>query len=218
MIFIAELGLNHHGNIDKAKRMADKCKALGATYIKFQFYNPWKVLGKEHPDLQYAVQCQFSRQQHEELRKYIGDQYMVSVFDVGDIPWANTLCKAHKIASRMNKNQEFIAKIENTKKPVFMSIQPTMSTRIPDRFNLLWCIREYPSFKKDILSYPYRGFGLSSHCPDWEASARAIELGARVVENHICESREELGCDISSSITIEEYKDLIESSHNICGK
>lgn len=218
MIFIAELGINHHGSIDKAKRMADKAKALGATYIKFQYYNPTAVLGAQHPDLQYAKQCQFSRQQHETLRNYIGDKYMVSVFHVGDIGWADTLCKAHKIASRMNKNQEFISLIERCKKPTFMSIQPEMSTHIPDRFQLMWCIREYPSFKSDILQYPYKYFGLSSHCPDWEASAKAIELGARVVENHLCESKEELGCDISSSLTFEEYGDLIASANQICGK
>lgn len=213
MIWIAEIGINHHGNIDKAKRMALKAMECGATYIKFQYYNPERVLGHKHPDLQYAKQCYFSRQQHEELRKFIGEKYLVSVFNVGDIGWANSLCSAHKIASRMNTNTEFISKIEDTKKPVFMSIQPELGIRIPERFRLMWCIREYPSFKEDVLKYPYnKHFGLSSHCPDPSATLEAVKQGAEVIENHVCESREELGCDISSSLTLDEYQILIKTS------
>lgn len=212
MIYIAEIGINHDGDMVKAKRMASKALDCGATYVKFQYYSPEKVLGRDHPALQYAKQCYFSRMEHEELRKYVGPQYMVSVFNVGDVGWADTLCSAHKIASRMNTSQEFISKIEQTKKPVFMSIQPGLGVRIPKRFNLLWCVREYPAVKEDILKYPYDGFGLSSHCPDWKATKEAIELGATVVENHICESRQEEGCDKSSSLTLEEYEKLIVST------
>ncbi len=216
LTFIAEIGVNHGGDFDKAQRMCRAAHKAGATYIKGQFYNPYQVLGRSHPDLNYALQCQFTRQQHELLAEYctnLGTPYFVSVFNVGDIGWADRFCPVHKVASRMNLNQEFIAKIEQTKKPVFMSIQPEMGIRIPERFKLMWCLREYPSTKEQVLDYPYtRKLGLSSHCPDASATLEAIKRGALVIENHVCESRAEPGCDISSSLTLEEYAELIKDA------
>lgn len=212
--FIAELGINAHGDLEKMKRMCAKAHEAGATYIKGQYYNPFKVLGAKHPELNYALKCQFTRQQHEELYRYcesLGAIYGVSIFTPGDIGWVNGFSKFHKIASRMNQNQEFIAQIEACKKPTFMSIQPDQGIRIPQRFKLMWCIREYPSFKSDILKYPYnQHLGLSSHCPDSSATVEAIKLGAIVVENHLCESKDEDGCDISSSLTFQDYAKLIK--------
>lgn len=216
--FICEIGINHHGSMDKAFRMIETAKECGADFAKFQFYNPVKTLGPAHPALAYAKQCYFSKPQHETLKKRcddIGISYLVSVFDIQDVAWAASLCKAMKIATRMNKRQDFLRAIERTKLPVYMSVQPelTIQKEYSKRFNLLWCVAKYPSTKADILSYPYRGFGLSSHCPDWTASLEAIKNGAHVVENHVCESRDEMGCDIESSLTFDEYKLLINASH-----
>lgn len=212
MFFIAELGLNAHGDFEKMRRMAHKALEAGATHIKGQFYNPYRVLGKDHPALNYALQCQFTRQQHEQLAKEFPN-YFVSVFNVGDIGWADSFCKVHKVASRMNRNQEFIAKLEACKKPTLMSVQPEcQGIRIPDRFKLMWCVREYPTPLEEIKKYTYnKNFGLSSHCPSPEALKYALSKGAEVIEAHVCESREEEGCDISSSLTFEEFQNAIST-------
>lgn len=212
--WIAELGINAHGDFEKMKRMCKRAYEAGATYIKGQFYNPYRVLGRKHPDLNYALQCQFTRQQHEDLSAYcmaMGASYFVSVFDIGDVAWANRFSQVHKIASRMNTNQEFISKIDQCKKMTFMSIQPELGIRIPDRFKLMWCLMNYPSVVEDIMKYPYNAnLGLSSHCPDVIAIEYAINQGAEVIEAHLCESRKEEGCDISSSLEFEEFSDLIK--------
>lgn len=213
--FIAELGINHHGNPEKMMRMIAKSVDCGATYVKSQLYSPVKVLGRTHPDFQYATQCQFSKPQHETFAKYassLGGHYFVSVFDVKDVEWASQF-GVMKIASRMNQNQEFLAKVNNLHLPTYMSVQPqiTVNKRYSKRFALLWCIRKYPSTKEEILQYPYKGFGLSSHCPDPYASVEAYKLGARVFENHICEAKDELGCDIPASIDFKDFTQLIKS-------
>lgn len=216
-IFIAEIGINHHGNMEKAFRMIDSAKMCGADFVKFQYYNPAKVLGRKHPAYQYATQCFLSKEQHETLRVYcysVGIHYLVSVFDVKDVHWANTLCTAHKIATRMNTNQEFIAAIAKTNKPVFMSVSPDIKVKknYLEKFQLMWCIPgKYPSDIDEILAYPYEGFGLSSHCPDPRASLEAYYKGCRLFENHLCESKTELGCDISSSLDFNEYRALIKA-------
>lgn len=216
-VWIAEIGINHHGNMEKAFRMIDKARLCGAHFAKFQYYDPAKVLGRKHPAYQYATQCYFTKPQHETLKHYcdsIGISYLVSVFDKNDVSWADTLCKAHKIATRMNVNERFIKAVADTGKPVFMSVSPgiPLKPEYSDKFNLMWCIPGvYPSTKEQILSYPYTGFGLSSHCPDPTATIEAFKNGCRLFENHLCESRDEIGCDISSSITFEEYAAIVDA-------
>ncbi len=214
--FICEIGVNHHGNMDKAFRMIEKAKKCGASYAKFQFYEPTKTLGRDNPDLAYAKSCYLSKPQHETLKRHcetVGIEYLVSVFDKQDVNWAAGLCKAMKIATRMNQNKPFIRAVERTSLPVYMSVQPAIKVDndFAALFNLLWCVPKYPTSKEEVLQYPYVGFGLSSHCPDWTASFEAWKRGARIFENHLCESRDELGCDIPASITFDEYKLLISA-------
>lgn len=216
-IFIAELGINAHGNPEKMLRMILKAVNSGATLIKGQYYDPVKVLGRRHPEFAYATQCQFSQPQHETFAKYaesIGGKYFVSVFNIADVQWASQF-GFMKVATRMNKRQDFIRAVEKTKLPVFMSVQPELCVKkeYSKRFNLLWCVAKYPTPKEEVLSYPYHGFGLSSHCPDPSASLEAWQKGARVLENHLCESKGELGCDIPASIDFEDYKALIKACH-----
>src|SRR5216683_1009775 len=120
-LFLAEIGINHQGSLSKAFRMIRLAKDAGAHIAKFQHYNALDVLGREHPALDYATSCQFTRKEHEKLAKYceeVGLEYLISVFDIKDIAWAASLCKRMKVATRMNRNLEFLHYIESTKLPV----------------------------------------------------------------------------------------------------
>lgn len=195
---------------EKALRMIYEAKECGATAVKFQKYNPIELLGKSSPYLKDAHQ--FSWQELTDLSEAAhqwGLLFGCSVFNVNDIPIADRIVDFHKIATRMNRRADFIARIDQCKKPTYMSVQPNVDQHIPDRFKLLWCIAEYPSLKEDILKYPYQNIGLSSHCPDWTATYEAVKLGARVIENHVCLSKEDQGCDISSSLDFAAYKALL---------
>lgn len=209
-ILIAELGINSAGDFNKAKLMISKALASGATYCKGQLYDPIKLLGSKSPYLEEATKAQFTKQQHEDLAKFgnsIGIKYFVSVFDVRDVEWASRF-GLMKIASRMNRSSSFVAAVEKCKLPTFMSVQPDVDIRVPERFKLLWCVPKYPTSKEEILKYPYDNFGLSTHCPDITATLEAIKLGARIIEHHVCIDKNDIGCDISSSITFEDFKKL----------
>lgn len=208
---ICELGINHDGSYEKALRMIDCAKVAGIKTVKFQHYDALKLLGPASPYLQYAASCQFTKSQHEDLKRYchINDmEYLVSVFDIADVSWANGLCKRHKVASRMNKNKEFIQALINTGKPVIVSTQASNPMWMPN-VEFMYCITEYPTPLEKMSKLPCsKTLGLSSHCPSIAPSLTAVAQGAKLLEHHVTYSRNDPGCDHSSSITFEELKQL----------
>lgn len=207
---ICEVGINHDGSFEKAVSMIIAAAKTGVKIVKFQHYDALKLLGKDSPYLEYATKCQFTKRQHEELKQFcddIGMEYLVSTFDVQDVLWADSLSKRHKVASRMNQNQEFIAALLNTNKEVIISIQDKRDIR-PNLRNM-YCITEYPTSEVKLQDLPCNEFlGLSSHCPSIVPSLNAVAQGANLIEHHVCFSREEEGCDKSSSITFDELAQL----------
>lgn len=216
-IFIAEIGINHNGSLSKAFRMIDQAKNAGANYAKFQYYDPIRLLGADYKGIESIQKCSFTQNQHEKLAKHCRDiniKYLVSVFDVKDILWADSICDMHKVASRMNHNLEFLAHIDKCKKPTVMSIQPDLSLRktYADRWYFMWCVNNYPASKEEVLKgqFSYK-YGLSSHCPDWTASMEAYLKGARIFENHVKEFDQDQGVDMNSSILFEDYKRMTDA-------
>ncbi len=43
---IAEAGVNHNGNAELAKEMVEQAKGAGADYIKFQTFQPEKLVSR----------------------------------------------------------------------------------------------------------------------------------------------------------------------------
>lgn len=208
---IAEIGINHNGNFDRAVTMIHAVKQTGVKIVKFQFYDALKLLGADSPYLAYASSCQFSKAQHEELKKVCDSvdlEYLVSVFDIADIPWADSLCKRHKVASRMNQDNDFINALLKTDKEVIVSTQSTHPT---PTFNVryMFCVTEYPTAQEKLAHLACNSrLGLSSHCPSIAPSLMAVAQGADLIEHHVTFSRTDEGCDHTSSITFEELAQL----------
>ena len=208
---ICELGLNHDGDFYKAVGMIDMAAEAGIKTVKFQKYDPIKLLGPLSPYLAYATQCQFSYKQLEGLKQIcdgLGLEFLVSVFDLADIPWADSMCERHKVASRMNQNTDFMAALLMTSKPVIVSVQSSTPVTIKN-VQYMFCIPEYPTSLARMDRLPCNeNLGLSSHCPSIAPTLKAIAQGARLIEHHVCIDRNESGCDKTSSITFDELRQL----------
>lgn len=208
---IAEIGVNHDGDFEKAVKMIIEVARTGVKIVKFQHYNALKLLGKDSPYLEYATRCQFTKEQHEQLKQYcdsVGMEYLVSVFDVNDVVWANGLCKRHKVASRMNQDVAFMTALAMTGKEVIISTQET-STQELFNTRYMFCVTKYPTMANELENAPCGPkMGLSSHCPDIQPTLVAIAKGATLVEHHVKFAGDEEGCDKGSSITFQELAQL----------
>ena len=97
-IFVAEIGCNHMGDMNFAKKLIEIASKQGVDYVKFQKRNPKLLLTKEqydapHPNQHFAFGAsyglhreflEFSFEQHLELYDYckqIKTKYSTSVWD-----------------------------------------------------------------------------------------------------------------------------------------
>lgn len=133
---IAEIGINHNGNLDIAKQLIDMAKKAGCDAVKFQkrtidiVYSP-EVLDspRESPwgTTQRAQKegLEFSAEQYDEIDAYcrtIGIHWFASAWD---IPSQHFLRRYklpfNKVASAMATHMDFLEAVAEEGKPTFMS-------------------------------------------------------------------------------------------------
>ena len=67
---IAEIGVNHNGNLTKAKKLIDVAKSSNSDYVKFQLYKTDNLVIKNSPLAKYQKLKTNDKSQYELLKKY----------------------------------------------------------------------------------------------------------------------------------------------------
>jgi N-acetylneuraminate synthase/N,N'-diacetyllegionaminate synthase len=183
---IAEIGINHHGDMWIAKRMIEQAKSCGADTAKFQLYDPYKLLDYTQfsaVDWAEIVRSQLTYEQIRDLRLYcdrVGIEFLASAFDLERLEWLERLeVKRHKIASRSIYDREYVKAVQRTGKPYLVSLgmvdsskEEEVSTacrlmgraengqwRFTQDVDFLYCVSEYPTPLEKIRLRPtmFRG-------------------------------------------------------------
>jgi N-acetylneuraminate synthase len=136
-LFIGEIGINHNGDIQLAKKLILLAKENGCDFVKFQKRNPdicvpshKKNELKETPwgsmtYLEYKKKIEFGQSEFLEIDEYcreLGIQWSASAWDLESQDFiSNFDIEFNKIASAMNTNHDFIEKIAMEGKVTFAS-------------------------------------------------------------------------------------------------
>jgi len=133
---IAEIGINHNGNLNTALKLIEEAKKAGFNAVKFQkrnidiVYSPTElaqpresVFGKTNGDLKRGLE--FGEKEYLEINNFCKDQkidWFASPWDVKSVDFLENLdVVAHKVASACNSDKELLMRINETGKPVFLS-------------------------------------------------------------------------------------------------
>jgi len=233
-VIIAEIGINHNGDIPTAKLMILSAKNMGADVAKFQLYDPEVLLNKDdfsRRDWEIIKQAKLEKDQVWELSEYckdVGIEFMASAFDDERLGWLEHLnVKRHKIAARTMEHTEYVKKVINTGKPIIASTSSFYASiggayialaQCRQKVSFLYCVSNYPTELKELEFYQlmfskneegwndYDGF--SDHTIGTAAAMVAISLGATIIEKHFTFNRMADGPDHKCSMTPGELLDI----------
>ncbi|MFF7292978.1 N-acetylneuraminate synthase family protein [Microbacterium sp. NPDC008134] len=165
---IAEIGLNHNGDVEIAKRLIDVAAKAGADAVKFQKRTPeistpahMRDVPRETPwgtmsYLDYRRRVEFGRDEYIEIGDHatmLGLDWFASPWDVPSVAFLEDLnVVAHKVASASLTDTELLVALRETGKPVILStgmstieqIDRALDTLGTDRVVLMHATSTYP--------------------------------------------------------------------------
>ncbi|NSW53501.1 MAG: N-acetylneuraminate synthase family protein [Anaerolineae bacterium] len=134
---IGEIGINHNGDLDIARRLIAAAHDAGMDAVKFQKRTPLLCVPEEQKNqmretpwgyityLDYRYKVEFDKEQYLEIDRYcreLGITWFASVWDVEAVDFMEDLntC-AYKVASASLTDHALLTKIRATGKPVILS-------------------------------------------------------------------------------------------------
>ena len=230
---VAEIGINHNGDVEIAKEMIEAASRCGADAVKFQTLTPDELFSKPtNPELfELSRDWVLSKNQHTILKKY-AEKHNLDFFST---PFGNKSIKLVKdikikmlkIASSDMDNFDLISKSLDLHVPLIVSTGMSTLAEIATtveflkqknaNFLLLHCTSSYPSKIDDAnlstIQYLKKTFsipvGYSDHTLGNLACLTAVSLGASVLEKHFTLDKNMKGPDQKLSTDPKEFTNLI---------
>lgn len=236
---VAEIGINHAGDMPTALRMIDAAKACGADAVKFQSYDVDK-LGYEDTALNTLLrQCRLGPLEHVRLKGFaesVGIEFMSTPFDAAWCDFLVETCnvKRLKISSGKVKDLAFVRHVASKGLPVIMSngmatpdelrLARTELRAVPT-LTLLYCVSQYPAplssidFRQMLNLYSMMkgmgGVGYSDHSANPSVGILAAAAGAKVIEAHLTLDRSMPGPDHCASLLPAEFKQMVDGVRHV---
>lgn len=166
---IAEIGINHNGDLDIAKELISSCKEFGFNVVKFQKRVPELCVPENKRDelrvtpwgkmtyFEYKEKIEFSKKEYDEIDKFcknLGIEWAASAWDVESAKFLSEYsCPFIKIPSDKTKDISFLEAVVETKMNVIISCGGTSLEELRNAFTildknktiLLQCTSQYPS-------------------------------------------------------------------------
>jgi N-acetylneuraminate synthase len=134
---IAEIGLNHNGDLDIAKKLIDAAALAGCEAVKFQKRTPEECvppaqrnIERETPwgimtYMEYRYRVEFGEKEYREIDRYCkekGIAWFASCWDKTSVDFINNFNPVcYKVASASLTDIDLLKHIKNTGKPVMLS-------------------------------------------------------------------------------------------------
>lgn len=235
-LLIAEIGGNHEGDFEYAKKLTQLAIETDVDYVKFQLYTGNTLVSKVESPVrnEHFKKFELTNEQHLELAQMVADAgigYMASVWNFEMMKMINHFIKIYKVGSGDLTAYPILKKIASFKKPIILSTGLASEAEVldvieyvqkldemyknPDNLAVLQCTSMYPIGLEDAnlaVIDRYRELtgltvGYSDHTEGLSALKYAYALGAQILEFHFTDSREgKVFRDHKVSLTPEEVK------------
>ena len=136
-VFIGEIGINHNGSVEIAKRIIDMAKICGVEFVKFQKRTPEICVPVDVRDriietpwgemtyFDYKKKVEFGLDEFKIIDNYCKEKQIVWFASVWDIPSVDFMEKfdtpCYKVPSAKLTDKELLDKLRSTGKPIILS-------------------------------------------------------------------------------------------------
>ncbi|MCL6474542.1 MAG: N-acetylneuraminate synthase family protein [Firmicutes bacterium] len=150
---VAEIGINHNGDVDIAKRLIDAAKLAGCDAVKFQKRTPelcvppeQRNISRETPwglitYMEYRYKVEFGYEQYAEIDRYCKQQGITWFASCWDIPSVDFIERfdppCYKVASASLTDDELLLRLNATGKPILLSTGMSTMDEIRHAVSLL---------------------------------------------------------------------------------
>ena len=207
ILIIAEIGINHNGDIDLAKKMIASAKKCGADIVKFQkrdinlVYSP-EFLKEERKSpwgttqLDQKKGLEFTSKEYDAIESYckeVNIEWFASAWDLNSLAFLDKYnLKYHKIASAMIVDEIFLNEVAKRKKHTFISTGMSSDEHIAKAveifnknkcsFELMHCVSVYPFESQyanlQLINIMKKKYGCNVGYSGHEKSGLAISYAA----------------------------------------
>lgn len=242
---IAEIGINHNGSIEIAKRLIDTAVVAGCDFVKFQKRTP-DICVPEHQKnklrdtpwgkikyIDYKKKIEFEKKEYDEIFNYISKkpiQCFASVWDIPSVDFMSQYTDVMKIGSALINDLELCKAARKKSKTLIIStgmsfeeeIDACISACDPDV--IMHTNSTYPSPVDELnLNYinrlsrkfPTKQIGYSGHEYGLVTTFASVALGASWIERHVTLERTMWGSDQMASVEPQGLIKLVKGIRDI---
>jgi len=170
---IAEIGINHNGDIEIAKKLIDLAKVAGCDAVKFQkrtvdvVYSPEELakpketpLGNTNGDLKYGLE--FELEEYQEIDRYCKEKkidWFASCWDEASVDFIDQFgVPCYKIASASLTDDKLVRHIRSKGRPIILSTGMSTLEQIDhvveildkDNLAILHTTSTYPAYYDEL--------------------------------------------------------------------
>lgn len=217
VLIVAEIGVNHEGEFERACWLVEQAAKAGADAVKFQTYRAEDYIAQNDVERFARVKrFQLSLPQFAELAGLAarcGVTFFSTPLDAWSADALEGLMPVYKIASGDLTHVSLIRAIARKPTPLLLSTgmgteaeiartldvirQADPATPLEEKVALLHCVSSYPAPVGELhlraIPYLHQRFGLtvgySDHALGILAPQVAVALGARIIEKHFTDRR-----------------------------
>ena len=167
--FIAEIGINHNGDIQNALKLIESSKLAGCDAVKFQKRTPkiatpknsWNIM-RETPwgrmkYIDYKKKIEFGKKEYDIIDKFckkINILWTASCWDIPSVKFIERYkVKFHKVPSACITDLDLLKELKRTNKPIIIStgmstekqIQKAVKIVSQKNLSILHCNSSYPA-------------------------------------------------------------------------
>jgi N,N'-diacetyllegionaminate synthase len=234
VFIIAEIGINHNGDVNLAKKMIKRAKECGVNAVKFQTFKAEHITTKKSELFNVFKNAELSEKDFQELSNYSKKNsimFFSTAASLESIEWLTKIrIPIFKISSGNLTNHQLLSHVAKKKKPMIISTGMANTKEVLDavktiektgnkKIVILHSVSTYPTPPSEVnlnvieklqekFDYP---IGYSDNGKDELVPLIAVAKGAKVIERHFTLNRKMNGHDHAMSTEPDDFKKMVQN-------